>query len=1786
MNSQKSRRKKLKERKLSETKIAAVVQTIATQESKTPSEHNTVIMETGILGTTPKKAVVSKCDKKGLVNATKKKKTFVVKQHGLSKSMEEGTANTKKENVHTDLSHVENSSVVKTDLTFNSMVKTVINAPVVQKKFKCKVCEAEFWKEQELSKHTILHKVRTYDCSKCDEKFATMRALTKHLHVHDDAQRVISSYRPHDCDKCGEKFETENQLLVHLRLHEMKETDYICAICSVKYQHLSELYQHIAKSHPEEKQQVLRCSDCGTCFNQLGEFRIHLLKVHKMNSKEASLACRNKGVLPEEYKQAEAEKLRLIEAKKRAKGLLLRSGATIKKSRKVTNNDNTMKNRRKGNISKTTAGAIKAKAVIHKRKQMKRILRNASTRISPRKNNSESITLDTVSISTTNSLLSESLNASNIIDTQVHSTDASTEQTLENKENFQQKLLSMSESVKEKDLPAANQEIVKQNAVSLDKQENEEQKSVPLEQQEDVKKTKSVKRKANLKGKKVGLHQKVASVFKANLLSKGEHNISRKRKLLKVKPNDETKKEIPKKDEEKDASVESQTSLPSALLENIFDRVELVKPVITESQSQTITPTPDAVTDANQLALKKNHLVEDFEKLRVEEEQKRLKLKFESAERTARMLIRNQRRKSDDAPNKSKHRKLSEKITSKIGNTITTIERIEPLKVKVHVKMMDFVTPATEESNEKLDNSQQKNTGRRRKGKKRYFRSKSKETDVSTQSKRKRSKYYVYEDELLASRREQLHVLDDSVDSGIGSFSSSRGLSPYNDSDTEQYVLPPDIDYDKEYDYLQRKKEEIFLTEDDIMSSLMTLSGCIIEPQIRERMEQVYEKEIHREVTETLVEMLSSIDDSKVAEKPFELSIPNFETFKGRFKFPENISKSKDNEVVVDVLDSIISKITRTLDGPATSNKTTINGCSERTFTDLDTPCYTPSPTSDHDYFQFSTGSCVQAKKERKAILKDANSGGDPIGVKDVDCKNVPLNKCEVDFSVMTRDTAFKTLSVGIKTCDVDVVESSSVVLDVINEICDKVFHRIQIDEQCNSVEKHSHKESLPSYNNPSCVNRVTELPIPPNGLNAQTNIVLNKENSASDKNDESISEKYSRIIFETHALYLKHSIPASGMSNFDDDHRKTPHNILSQEHCPSDLDTNSKLSGVETLRDEIVCNEPSTVTSGEENLASSQPRSPITLRNRPTSHERTLRNEQHNTQVTQVALETSTRRNKHSIVTCQSQSSINNKHSIATSQSQSSMNNGHLLENSQLVSSMNNKHPIETNQSQSSMNNKHLIATSQSQSSMNNGHLLENSQLLSSMNNKHLIETNQSQSSMNNKHLIATSQSQCSMNNEHLLPTTQLLFSMNNKHSIATSQSQSSMNNKHSIFTSQSQSSVSKNSIVTSQSQSRMYLRDQGNTRKTLSNEKTTFEQVMTNDIPNKSYCAEYFSNTFIKEEPEDIDVHATNISIDSLVDVFHGDVLSACKDHLKVYSCDNNVHDTKYNGQCDANNHDGSYRQSNNAIDDGDKNHYNRDDNIVLSKSFLCGKTTYEQSDILSSQRNVCEYCRRTFRKESSLKQHKLTHLNSLRYPFRCITCDSLFEKCSEYINHKNECSQVANLQNRIETNETVERSLCEGCGKYFSSTSHLKLHQKNIENCLKCHFCLSEFCNVVSLKSHIASCHGMRERLTCNKCFKKCKSRKNLSNHKCIETHTCKICQVKYSSRKVLIRHELFTHSQNQSQFKCPICARAFIRPSYLEVHKRSHDGILPYRCLLCSELFRHEKLLAIHKKKKHR
>ncbi|XP_049879422.1 zinc finger protein 90 homolog [Pectinophora gossypiella] len=133
----------------------------------------------------------------------------------------------------------------------------------------CDKCPGQkFSTKQQLMKHSLSHKPleRVWRCPQCSMAFEALWRLQQHLFAKH------LDYRPHKCDLCNKSFHKKSDLKKHKDVHSNVK-QHNCTVCEAKFVDKSNLKRHMLR-HNNEK--PFCCPRCKTRFTQLASLKRHL----------------------------------------------------------------------------------------------------------------------------------------------------------------------------------------------------------------------------------------------------------------------------------------------------------------------------------------------------------------------------------------------------------------------------------------------------------------------------------------------------------------------------------------------------------------------------------------------------------------------------------------------------------------------------------------------------------------------------------------------------------------------------------------------------------------------------------------------------------------------------------------------------------------------------------------------------------------------------------------------------------------------------------------------------------------------------------------------------------------------------------------------------------------------------------------------------------------------------------------------------------------------------------------------------------------------------------------------------------------------------------------------------------------------------------------------------------------------------------------------------------------------------------------------------------------------
>lgn len=244
-------------------------------------------------------------------------------------------------------------------------------------------------------------------------------------------------------------------------------------------------------------------------------------------------------------------------------------------------------------------------------------------------------------------------------------------------------------------------------------------------------------------------------------------------------------------------------------------------------------------------------------------------------------------------------------------------------------------------------------------------------------------------------------------------------------------------------------------------------------------------------------------------------------------------------------------------------------------------------------------------------------------------------------------------------------------------------------------------------------------------------------------------------------------------------------------------------------------------------------------------------------------------------------------------------------------------------------------------------------------------------------------------------------------------------------------------------------------------------------------------------------------------------------------------------------------------------------------------------------------CQECRKKFISANQLKRHMITH--SEKRPYNCEICNKSFKRLDQVGAHKvihsedkpYKCKLCGKgfahrnvYKNHKKTHSEERPFQCEECKALFrtpfSLQRHLLIH--NSERTFKCPHCDATFKRKDTLNVHVQVVHERHKKYRCELCNKAFVTPSVLRSHK--KTHTgekekvCPYCGQKFASSGTLRVH-IRSHT-GERPYQCPYCEKGFSKNDGLKMHIRTHTREKPYKCSECSKAFSQKRGLDEHKR----
>uniref|UniRef100_A0A2K6G5W8 Zinc finger protein n=1 Tax=Propithecus coquereli TaxID=379532 RepID=A0A2K6G5W8_PROCO len=225
------------------------------------------------------------------------------------------------------------------------------------------------------------------------------------------------------------------------------------------------------------------------------------------------------------------------------------------------------------------------------------------------------------------------------------------------------------------------------------------------------------------------------------------------------------------------------------------------------------------------------------------------------------------------------------------------------------------------------------------------------------------------------------------------------------------------------------------------------------------------------------------------------------------------------------------------------------------------------------------------------------------------------------------------------------------------------------------------------------------------------------------------------------------------------------------------------------------------------------------------------------------------------------------------------------------------------------------------------------------------------------------------------------------------------------------------------------------------------------------------------------------------------------------------------------------------------------------------------------------ACPHCESSFTSEDILAEHLQTlhHKPTEEKEFKCKNCGKKFPVKQALQRH---------FEQHQETCRGDARFVCKAgsCGKRLKSKDALKRHQENvhtIHEIFDCQECMKKFISANQLKRHMIT-HSEKRPYHCEICNKSFKRLDQVGAHKVIHSedkpYKCKLCGKGFAHRNVYKNHKK-THSEDRP-FQCEECKALFRTPFSLQRHLLIHNSERTFKCHHCDATFKRKDTLNVH------
>ncbi|XP_062055669.1 PR domain zinc finger protein 5 isoform X3 [Lepus europaeus] len=219
-------------------------------------------------------------------------------------------------------------------------------------------------------------------------------------------------------------------------------------------------------------------------------------------------------------------------------------------------------------------------------------------------------------------------------------------------------------------------------------------------------------------------------------------------------------------------------------------------------------------------------------------------------------------------------------------------------------------------------------------------------------------------------------------------------------------------------------------------------------------------------------------------------------------------------------------------------------------------------------------------------------------------------------------------------------------------------------------------------------------------------------------------------------------------------------------------------------------------------------------------------------------------------------------------------------------------------------------------------------------------------------------------------------------------------------------------------------------------------------------------------------------------------------------------------------------------------------------------------------------CKSCGKKFPVKQALQRHFEQHQETCRGDARFV-CKA--DSCGKRLKSKD---ALKRHQENVHTGDPKKKLICSVCNKKCSSASSLQEHRKTHE-IFDCQECRKKFISANQLKRHMIT-HSEKRPYNCEICNKSFKRLDQVGAHKVIHSedkpYKCKLCGKGFAHRNVYKNHKK-THSEERP-FQCEECKALFRTPFSLQRHLLIHNSERTFKCPHCDATFKRKDTLNVH------